>query len=192
MTEVWARIYLAFKKHGNERYMISEPITQEQHALQTYMKMKQTKEGAKRANLRVAALLHDIGHLLEQPKDPAEGTNDNHEILGATWLMDKGFPPSVTIPIRHHVNAKRYLCFMNSDYESKLTEGSSLSLNLQGGSMDQEEAKLFERSPYFRDALLLRQCDEGGKDVALTQLPDLLSLREEVLKVLSGDSCPLE
>ena len=172
--------------------MISEPITQQQHAFQTYLAMKRTSLGSKSVDLRVSALLHDIGHLLHgKPKDPAQGVNDFHELIGAKWLAYHGFPPAVYMPIMGHVDAKRYLCAKNPKYGESLTEGSRLSLRLQGGPMADEELKDFENSPYFQETLLLRQCDEAGKDVDLAKNHvDLRQLEAEVYRSLEIRSPP--
>lgn len=165
--------------------MISEPITQQQHALQTYLAMRETVLGAHSRNLRVAALLHDIGHLLEgEPIDPEYGVNDYHELKGAKWLAMHGFPEPVYVPIMFHVDAKRYMCTQNPKYRESLSEGSMLSLNLQGGAMSPLEMKTFEEMPYYEETMLLRQCDDMGKNVGLKSLPDLESLKEEVESVL--------
>ena len=54
-------------------------------------------------------MLHDIGHLLYEDKDPIhEGKDGVHEDLGADYLA-KYFSEEVTLPIRAHVASKRYL-----------------------------------------------------------------------------------
>lgn len=184
-SRAWFRLQRAFQVNGGSRYMINEPITQQQHALQTYMMMKQTPVGSKRQDLRVGALLHDIGHLLEgEPIDPSYGTNDYHELCGAKWLAYHNFPPSVYLPAMFHVDAKRYLCTKNSKYRDTLSRGSELSLELQGGKMSTGEMKTFEDMPFFEETMLLRQCDDSGKDVNLTDLPSFESLKDEVEGVL--------
>ena len=52
-----------FSEHGSRHY--GEGVTQTQHAVQSYMLAKQA--GAD-LELRLAAFMHDIGHLLE-PED---------------------------------------------------------------------------------------------------------------------------
>ena len=47
-----------------------------------------------------------------------------------------------------------------------------ISLNLQGGLMDESTCKAFENSPWFADALLIRKYDELGKQKNL-QVPGL-------------------
>ena len=59
--------------------------------------------------LVVAALVHDIGHLIHKlPEDAADhGIDTRHEQLGRAWLA-KHCSPAVTEPVRLHVAAKRY------------------------------------------------------------------------------------
>ena len=80
----------------------------------------------------VAALLHDIGHLLDKRgEDAAErGIDTRHEVLGAQWL-ERYFGTAVSEPVRWHVDAKRYLCATQPDYYEKLTEASKTTLKHQ-------------------------------------------------------------
>lgn len=180
MSDIFQTIVELFHNQGGELYMISEPITQLEHALQTYVKMK---EMGGDCYARVAALLHDIGHLLcPHPLDPTDGINDQHEIVGGKWLMLHGFDHRVYIPVMMHVEAKRYLCAVKS---YPLSKGSQLSLQLQGGPMkDLTEQRSFERSSYFSSAVLVRSCDDRGKEIDVTTLPSLESLREEVMSTI--------
>ena len=43
-----------------------------------------------------------------------------HEEKGAQFLEDLGLPDIITEIARNHVNAKRYLCFKNSDYYNSM------------------------------------------------------------------------
>ena len=113
----------------------------------------------------VAALLHDIGHMVHQLGDhpAALGIDDQHEKIGANWL-ERYFGSDVTEPIRLHVAAKRYLCTVEADYFSKLSKDSVESLALQGGPMSDVEVLAFQLSPYWKDAVSLRRIDELAKD----------------------------
>ena len=122
--------------------------------------------------LIVAALLHDIGHLLHDlPEDAAqEGIDDRHEMLGTTWLNQR-FGPSVAEPVQMHVAAKRYLCAIGSDYMTQLSPASQQSLRLQGGPMTGEEVSVFEKRPFFADAVRLRRWDDAAKIVGAETPP---------------------
>jgi predicted HD phosphohydrolase len=117
------------------------------------------------ASLVVAALLHDIGHMVHSLDDhpAALGIDDQHETNGADWLK-RYFGPDVTEPIRLHVAAKRYLCTVEPDYFEKLTDDSIESLSLQGGRMTEAELAAFMQEPYREGAVALRRIDELAKD----------------------------
>jgi predicted HD phosphohydrolase len=117
------------------------------------------------AAIVVAALLHDIGHMVHDlGEHPAAlGIDDQHETLGADWLK-RYFGPDVTEPIRLHVAAKRYLCTVEPGYSDSLSDDSIESLALQGGKMSEAEVAAFTREPYWEAALALRRIDERAKD----------------------------
>jgi [1-hydroxy-2-(trimethylamino)ethyl]phosphonate dioxygenase len=122
--------------------------------------------------LVVAALLHDIGHLLEAvPDDLAEWTTDaHHEEVGARWLTGR-FGPEVSEPVRLHVPAKRYLCATDGGYFKQLSSASVHTLALQGGPMTAEEIARFEREPHYRAAVRVRRWDDQGKVAGLVTPP---------------------
>jgi [1-hydroxy-2-(trimethylamino)ethyl]phosphonate dioxygenase len=138
-----------------------EDVSQEEHALQAAELAE--REGAPDA-LVVAALLHDVGHLLDgQDEDLASrGIDGHHEQAGCAWL-GRSFGPEVIEPIRLHVAAKRYLCAVEPSYAAGLSPASRLSLELQGGPMTPAEVAAFEGNPYFRDAIRLRHWDDAAK-----------------------------
>jgi len=116
--------------------------------------------------LVVAALLHDIGHLIETVPDQISDwkTDGRHELVGGNWLASH-FGPDVCEPVRLHVAAKRYLCATENDYRDALSAASVVTLGLQGGAMSPNELTAFEAEPYFRDAVLLRRWDDQAKIV---------------------------
>ena len=122
-------------------------MSQAEHALQAAELAE--REGAPDA-LVVAALLHDVGHLLDgQDEDLADrGVDGRHEEAGCAWLAAH-FGPEVIEPIRLHVAAKRYLCAVDPAYLDGLSPASRLSLSLQGGPMDAEERARFESNPFY-------------------------------------------
>lgn len=122
--------------------------------------------------LVIAALLHDIGHLLEAvPDDLADWTCDaRHEETGARWLAAR-FGPEISEPVRLHVPAKRYLCAADADYLRHLSPASLHTLKLQGGAMSAEETRTFEREPHYRAAVRVRHWDDQGKVAGLKTPP---------------------
>jgi [1-hydroxy-2-(trimethylamino)ethyl]phosphonate dioxygenase len=118
--------------------------------------------------LVVAALLHDIGHLIEiVPDDIGEWRSDaHHEEIGARWLSQR-FPAAVCEPVRLHVPAKRYLCAIDAHYLARLSSASVHTLRLQGGPMSAEEVARFTGERYFEDAVRVRHWDDQGKVAGL-------------------------
>lgn len=139
-----------------------EPVTQLQHALQAATLAEQA--GAT-PELICAALLHDLGHLLNpQGETPsARGIDDTHQYFAIPYLRGL-FRPAVLEPIRLHVDAKRYLCATDTAYFHKLSEDSRRSLALQGGVFSAEAAAEFIARPYAADAVRLRLWDDLAKD----------------------------
>ena len=101
----------------------------------------------------MAALLHDVGHLLHDLPDdaPDDGIDDVHEQLGDHWLK-KFFVPAVCDPVRLHVDAKRYLCAVEPDYLATLSPPSLHSLRLQGGPFTELKRENSKASRIFRKA----------------------------------------
>ena len=153
-----------FAAHGGNTY--AEQVSMEQHALQAAALARAS--GASDA-LVLAALLHDVGHFLAQP-DSEFGVTD-HGTTGGAWLAER-FEPAVSEPVRLHVAAKRFRCFVDPAYEEQLSPASVGTLRLQGGAMSAAEAREFEAEPFAQDALALRSFDDGGK-VAGLEIPAL-------------------
>lgn len=119
-----------FASHGAEPY--GEAVSQAEHALQC---ATLAERAGCSDSLVVAALLHDIGHLYE---DPAQIDEEDlrHEEFGARLLREL-FPESVWQPVRLHVSAKRFLCAVDPSYHASLSPASRHSLVLQGGPFDE-------------------------------------------------------
>lgn len=177
---MWKEIETLYQVRGGEKYMIEEPITQSQHAIQTALQIK--KMGGSES-LQVSGLLHDIGHLIDKNIDPSENIDDKHEIKGGNWLKSRGFGPLVYNPIMMHVNAKKYMCCKDQEYISTLSKASKHTLKLQGGIMTNEEASLFEKEKYFKQAIMLRKADDLGKEISLEYLPEFNTFKELVENV---------
>ncbi len=159
---------------------IGEPVSQLEHALQCAHRAKNANADDETI---VAALLHDIGHLLIHDDTNGLGAAD-HEKIGRAYVLEKGFSKKIADLIRGHVDAKRYLTFVNPTYYERLSSASKETLVMQGGPMTEEQALEFEQQPYFKDKLLLRTWDEQSK--LLNYIVDSLeSYRELLLKVLT-------
>ena len=166
-------IYALFDRFGSEHY--GEDASQLQHALQC---AEQARQHGCRDSLIAASLLHDIGQFLDDAGNAAVKlhVDGHHEITGAAFLS-ADFSPDVTEPVRLHVDAKRYLCTVQPDYRAGLSDASLLSLELQGGTMSDEEVEAFLANPHAQDALLLRRFDDAGKKIGWI-VPDLDTYRE--------------
>lgn len=140
----------------------NEDVTQLEHALQC----ADLAEKHKLTNSTiVAALLHDIGHLLYEDKDPIHELKDgHHETLGADFLSQY-FNEEVTLPIRAHVYSKRYLSSVEKGYYDNLSEASKLSLKVQGGPFTTKEAEDFIKKPFMKEAVEMRRFDDMAKEL---------------------------
>lgn len=152
-------IFDLYSRLGERRY--GEDVSQLDHALQSAHHAMADKAPQ---SLVAAALLHDIGHLLDKRGEDAaeQGLDTRHEHIGSGYLV-RAFGPEVTEPIRLHVEAKRYLAACEPGYLDRLSRASTLSLALQGGPMTEAEAMAFLTERYCGEAIRLRRYDELGK-----------------------------
>lgn len=153
--QVIDEIEALFAAHGGEAY--GEDVTQLEHMLQCAA-CALSEEASD--SLIAAALLHDVGHLIEEADD-AYGYH-KHDRSGAAYLSER-FGPEVSEPVRLHVAAKRYLCAVEKDYFDCLSPASVHSLSKQGGPMNETEIAAFEANPLHKDAVRLRRWDDKGK-----------------------------
>jgi phosphonate degradation associated HDIG domain protein len=157
-------ILALYASRGSGAYF-GESVSMTEHGLQA---AHFAREAGAAPALIVAALLHDVGHLVEDvAEDLADWTTDAaHERVGGAWLARR-FPPEVSEPVRLHVPAKRYLLATDSGYLAMLSPASLVTLKLQGGPMSPGEAAQFEAEPFHREAVLIRRCDDRGKVAGL-------------------------
>lgn len=149
-----------YELKGGREYE-GEGISQLEHALQSAQLAEQA--GAPR-ELVCAALLHDIGHLLnDKGETPTlRGVDDLHQYAALPFLRPY-FSEAVLGPIRLHVDAKRYLCATRADYYARLSEDSKRSLELQGGVFSAAEAERFIGQPHAAAAVSVRLWDDAAK-----------------------------
>jgi len=178
---ITAEIQTLLEQKASGRYGLTL-INQQQHALQAAWLAEREARGDA---LVVAALLHDIGHMVHNlGNNPADaGIDDRHEELGHAWL-EGHFGPEITEPVRLHVAAKRYLCAVEADYFAKLSADSVKSLALQGGPMSAEEVAAFEALPRYAAAVQLRRYDEQAKVEGL-QTPPVAHFMSAVARCLT-------
>ena len=181
MAQLIDRIYELFRRFGAQHY--GESVSLESHMLQTAARAETF--GASPA-LVAAALLHDVGHLLELynhagglPRQQFE-----HERAGADFLAG-AFGPEITEPIALHVDAKRYLCAVDRDYYERLSNASRASLKVQGGAIGPGEVTTFRTQAAFENAVLLRNFDDDAKEIGVAT-SQLSSYRPLLRKLQRG------
>ncbi len=163
--------------------MYDEDVTELEHALQAAALARLDDAPG---HLVVAALLHDIGHLVSDDNVTLhdELIDDfQHEGVGARYLT-RWFGPEVTAPVALHVAAKRYLCAVEAGYLDGLSASSVRSLRLQGGPMSDAEIVAFEQRPHHREATLVRRWDDRAKvgGLAVADLADYRSLLSPLIR----------
>ncbi|MEE2768653.1 MAG: TauD/TfdA family dioxygenase [Actinomycetota bacterium] len=161
-------VFELFDRGG--RFSYSERVSMADHAAQAAALA--CEHGAEDA-LIVAALLHDIGNFVGEADSEFGVTN--HDALGASWLAGR-FASEVTEPVRLHVAAKRYRCFVDPGYVDRLSPASVATMALQGGPMDANEAQAFESEPFAKQALAVRVWDDSAK-VAGLKVPSIEDYR---------------
>ncbi len=165
-----------YRLRGNDMY--DEVVTEIEHALQcASLAMSASADDS----TVVAALLHDVGHLLI-PDEWGSDTDRRHETVASRFLR-RWFGPSVLQPIELHVAAKRYLCAVEPDYFDTLSPASVHSLELQGGPMNADEATDFEALEFHAVAVELRRWDDLAK-TPNAPTPDLVIFEKIVEDVL--------
>jgi [1-hydroxy-2-(trimethylamino)ethyl]phosphonate dioxygenase len=147
-------------ERGGTAYF-GEPVSILEHCLQAAHSAELA--GADPAAIS-AALLHDVGHMLHGLDEGIAGRGQDgmHEEVAATYLS-RWFGEEVTMPIRLHVPAKRFLCWQDHEYLQQLSPASIESLALQRGPMNDEQAAAFLRNPFANVAIALRRWDDEAK-----------------------------
>ena len=169
-------------ERGHERY--DERVTQVEHAVQCALLA--VADGAP-DTLVAAALLHDIGHLLnaDAERDAGHhGVDLRHEASGAA-LLRGWFPPEVVAPIALHVRAKRYLVSVDREYAARLSPASQRSLSLQGDALGPVERAAFEALPFADAAVRLRRWDDDAKREGLA-VPDVATFAPILHRALAA------
>jgi predicted HD phosphohydrolase len=183
--DVVCKVEALFERRGSSLYSGQalarrESVSALEHALQC----AQLAEWAHADNALVAAaLLHDLGQLLDGAPDE-ELKDDHHEERALALLGTGGFGPAVLEPIRLHVQAKRYLVSTDASYADGLSLASKHSLSLQGGRMNAEERLIFMSQAQASRALQLRRWDDLAKHPG-KRTPPLgyyLNLLDDVLR----------
>lgn len=171
---------------GSQQYG-REAVSQLDHALQCAHLAEQAGETP---HTVVAALLHDLGHLLaterDHQADDEQKQDDLHQFIAIPFLRGL-LPDAVLEPIRMHVDAKRCLCTTELGYWDKLSPASQRSLELQGGAMTLAQAQAFMAQPFAHEALRLRRCDDLAK-TPQAQTPPLQHYLDLLARLVPGEA----
>lgn len=159
---------------------LGEEVSQLEHALQTADLVRQSGGSS---HLILAALLHDVGHIVADKELMGTYGARCHGGLGAEFLMNLGFSARVYEPVRYHVAAKRYLA-RDLKYYERISWASKCSLKNQGGPMEEKEARDFEDNLYFEPAILLRKCEDQAK-IPHKEVPPLSAYEKLILEHLT-------
>jgi predicted HD phosphohydrolase len=135
---------------------LGDPIDILAHSLQCAYELEQLAPAD--AELQVAGLVHDLGHVL------GDFHTVDHGDVGGAWVEPLLGARVARLTVLH-VPAKRYLVATDADYAAELSDGSALSLEFQGGVMTPDEAAAFAADPHGPDAATLRRADEAAKVV---------------------------
>jgi gamma-butyrobetaine dioxygenase len=143
-----------FAESGLRAY--GESVSQLAHALQCAALARLDRADDE---LVTAALLHDVGHLVEDDQERPE----RHHGSGGAALVGAFVPPRLAWLIEHHVVAKRYLCTVDPRYAERLSPASRRSYTVQGARLQPDEQLALETRPWFADAVRLRRWDDAAK-----------------------------
>lgn len=183
MSLTLSQVTEMLQRHGEKQYGM-EAVNQLEHALQC---ADLAEKAGETAETIVAALLHDFGHMVA-----AQGMgqleidtrkDDLHQFIALPFLRPL-FPDAVLEPIRMHVDAKRYLCWIDQSYWASLSPASKHSLELQGGIFDETQADAFMQQAFAPEAVRLRRYDDLAK-VPLKETPSLSHFERYVSQLIN-------
>ncbi len=174
---------LVLLENATTKGYIGENISQLEHALQAAYLARADNQPP---HVVVAALLHDIGHLVKTEShmkdiDGKDIGTYSHEYVGAQYLKHVGFRENVTDLVYNHVDAKRYLA---RDCNYNLSDASLSTLAVQGGPMSDDEAFTYESHPNFKYRIAIRMYDDQAK-LENFECPDLSTYKEIISDVLN-------
>lgn len=132
----------------------SEQMTELDHGLQTAALLRHTDPDD--FELQIAGLVHDLAHPWDGPGQPRHGTMGADAVRAL--LGDR-----VASLVQGHVPAKRYLVATIPEYFAMLSPDSVMTLEQQGGPMDDTEVHDFEADPDHLGMVALRVADDGAK-----------------------------
>jgi predicted HD phosphohydrolase len=127
--------------------------------------------------LHLAGLVHDIGSIL-RPNEP-----ETHASTGAAAVAPV-LGRRVAWLVSWHADAKRYLVTTDPTYRARLSPRSIVTLDAQGGLMDDTAVVSLSAAPDLDALLELRRADDDAK-VPDAIVPDLETWRAPLEQVIS-------
>jgi predicted HD phosphohydrolase len=106
--------------------------------------------------LQLAGLLHDIGSIM-RPNEP-----ETHASTGAAAVAPV-LGRRVAWLVSWHADAKRYLVTTDPTYRARLSPRSIVTLDAQGGLMDDTAVVALSAAPDLGALLELRRADDDAK-----------------------------
>ena len=175
-----------YATRGLETFEGDRRVTQTSHALQTAAIAEEEQASPE---MIVAALLHDVGRIIN-PRDREitdSGGDAKHEVVAQQYL-EPWFGPEVTMPIKWHVAAKRYLVATDPEYRGKISPGSTRSLKGQGGEYTPADAEDFMAQPFAAEGVQLRRWDDRAKkvDASTPSFEHFIPYLRECIKTRDG------
>lgn len=165
-----------FWKHGSVDYTIGSNVSHEQHMVQACLWAK--KEGFSK-QIQLAALLHDVGHLVAIDRDLPQieisgvsyGTDEPHKV-GANFLRGLGIEEDVCKMVEGSVNNKNYLITSIPDYYKWMTSTSKNKFPYQSGRLVSSwERKGFSIDPLKEAYIILQELETYSKNPNLKTDP---------------------
>ena len=131
-----------------------------EHMIQSAMLAEKSKCND---DLICSCLLHDYGHfLIDDPDELVKNKLDGrHELTGDESLKNV-FNKKILEPMRYPVISKKSIA-RDKKYFETLSKASTVSMELQGGVLNDKDTESFKRKPYFKSSILLRKFDDAAK-----------------------------
>lgn len=130
--------------------------------------------------LQMAGLVHDLGTILEP------GHPESHAVTGGDAVRAL-LGARVAELVARHDEAKCYLVTVEPTYRARLSARSVMTLEVQGGSLSDEELAAFEQRADAHACLTLRRADDSAK-VPGRAVPDLEHWRSALVRCSTDHS----
>ncbi|MEK8035036.1 HD domain-containing protein [Ideonella sp. DXS29W] len=155
------RVLALFRARGHSLHDDGGGLSHMEHGLRC---AKLAEEAGAPVPLIAAALLHDIGHLLDRSEgNDANRTGDRHAAAGAN-LLDAVLGPTVAFPVRWHQDARRWLATSRTHCRLLSYESRRAALR-DGGVMGKFERETFLCRPFSSESITLCLWEERAKGV---------------------------